>query len=181
MFNSKKKYLPLMFIILLSCIFLTQSWLILRRINNVRKVPVFIPLLVPGENYSSFDLEKAGIQVSRLLENVGRIGPTISLEDMVRGILLLEKKGELSLNPRQKSKILAILMDAYKKREELLKCQGEILRLQREIPILGAGIYGYLTPEQKDYITINRDRISLKEFEESTWENLSSSLEKIIE
>lgn len=181
MFNFENKNLALVSIILLTCIFLIQSWVILERIGGTRKVPVFMPLLVPGEDYSSYDLEKVGAQAARVLEKVGRIGPTISLEDMVRGTLLLEKREELSLNAWQKYRISAILKNAYKKREELLKCQNEISKLEHEIPILGGRVYNLLTPEQKKYIFANRDKISLKEFEEPAWENLNDSLEKTVE
>lgn len=181
MSNFKYKNLALIFILLLSCIFLIQSWIILERIKKTGKIAVFMPLLIRGENYRSYDLEKPGAQANRVLENVGRVGPAIALEDMVRGILLLEKKEGLSLSPSQKSKISAILKNAYKKREELLRCQSEILTLQHEVPDLGARIYDFLTPKQKEYIISKRDEVSLKEFEEPAWENLIESLEKAVE
>lgn len=181
MSDFKNKNFALILILLLSCIFLVQSWIILGRMNKTRKVAAFMPLLVRGERHSSHDLERPGAQSAKILEKVGRIGPTIALEDMVRGISLLGKKVNLSLSPDQKSKISTILKSAYKKREELLRCQGEILRLQREIPALGARIYDFLTPEQKEHIIFDRDEISLKEFEEPAWENLIKSVEKTVE
>lgn len=178
--TAKNTFLTVI-IVLFSLLFLAQSAIIMNLISSQKKVPVFMPLLVPGENYSSYDLEKMGGQTAKILQKAGRIGPTISLEDMVRGILLLEKKKESVLTQKQKNKILEILKSAYKEREELLSCQNEILSLQGEIPALGRKINDYLTPQQKNYINSNRDKISLKEFEESSWQELISALEKNIE
>lgn len=181
MVNFKNKYLPLTLAILLCLVCAVQLSFIIVQINRTKKIPVFMPLLVPGEDYSSYDLGKIGVQSAKILKNAGRIGSTISLEDIIRGILLLEKKNNFPLSRRQKNKISAILEDAYKEREDLLQYSNEIREIEKEISVLGDKIYSFLTPEQKEYLIARRDRISLKEFEEPVWKELINLLEKDIE
>lgn len=181
MFKNKRSYISFAVIFILFLSALIQLQHIVAQIKKTKRVPVFMPLLVPGEDYSSYDLQRIGAQAAKILERVGRIGPTISLEDMVRGVLFLEEKEYLPLSKKQKIKVLGIIREAYKKREELLDCQRQIVTLSEEIPVLGDKIYGLLTSEQKNYIISNRDNISLKEFEEPSWKNLIGSLEKNIE
>lgn len=129
----------------------------------------------PPDNAS---LELAGVETMNILRQAGRLGPTVSLEDLVRGLLLLESEsGAPALSERQKKRLLPIVRRAFERRGELLEIEREIRALEEQLPRQAAAVLEQLLPAQRDAIRRSRDEVSLAEFEDPYWRELLAALE----
>jgi hypothetical protein len=156
------------------------------------RVPVFMPLVTdsgepnqpppPGEAEpptppEPADLELAGVETMTILGQAGRLGPTVSLEDLVRGLLFLEEQGgELALSPAQKKALAPLVEQAFAHRRELLETQEEIRALEKRLPQQAAQAMRVLTDDQARRLREGRDVISLAQFEDPYWQELLGKL-----
>ena len=181
-------------------VFVTMSFYLNHMASRSRQVPVFMPLIVdggaapqggpdsppppiPGEDAPKAagkrqDLELAGVETMMILQKAGRLGPTVSIEDFVRGLLWLSKEGgEHELTKAQKEKLLPVIKDAYNKRLQLLTIYDEILKLENDLPAQAIQAAEKLSDLQIETIKNARDKISLLGFENDYWLELIAYLE----
>jgi len=122
--------------------------------------------------------ELAGVETINILRQAGRLGPTVSLEDRGRGLLLLQSEsGAPALSARQKAQLLPILQRAYERRGELLNIEQEIRDLEQQLPQQAAAVLEQLRDDQREFIRRSRDDISLMNFEDPYWRELLAALE----
>ncbi len=125
------------------------------------------------------DIEMAGVETATILHRAGRLGPTVSIEDFVRGLLLLsQESGELGLTKKQKEELRPIIQNAYDKRIKLLKISEEIQGITKELPEQAKQAAGKLTSTQIETIQHSRDKISILSFEDDYWRDLMASLDR---
>lgn len=155
------------------------------------RVPVFMPLVVddgasgppppPPDGAippPPAGLETAGVETMTILRQAGRLGPTVSLEDFIRGLLLLEEEGgELGLMPAQRQRLKPLVRQAFERRRELLATQDKIRALETELPATAADVMGELSDQQRERLRATRDDVSLKRFEDPYWEALLAKWE----
>jgi len=160
------------------------------------RVPVFMPLVVDGGTSEpppppegppplagaippAESLESAGVETMTILRQAGRLGPTVSLEDFVRGLLLLEEEGgERALTPAQRKTLAPLVRHAFERRRELLAAQEKIRELEKTLPQAAAAAMGRLTAAQQSRLRATRDDVSLSRFEDPYWETLLAKWER---
>ncbi|MDP8225346.1 MAG: hypothetical protein P9L99_18435 [Candidatus Lernaella stagnicola] len=158
------------------------SFFLIHRAADQARVPVFMPLVVdqgapppeadtsPGPDAPPPNLENAGVESMTILQQAGRLGPTVSLEDFVRGLIFLdEQQGELGLTKEQKARLLPILGRAMERRGELLAIEEKIRELESALPAQAEHAAAVLTPKQIEKMVDGRDEISIRHFENTYW------------
>ncbi|MCB9477829.1 MAG: hypothetical protein H6685_13270 [Deltaproteobacteria bacterium] len=186
-------------------VFVVLSFTLAQRSGEATRVPVFLPLMSdtggeapppgpppespsatptgppppsPAPTSSGPNTELAGVETMEILQQTGRLAATVSIEDFIRGLILLEQEGgKLALTPEQKAKLLPIVKRAFERRRDLLTTHQKIRELESELPEVAAAAARNLTPDQRRLIRERRDVTSIQGVEDPYWENLIARLE----
>jgi hypothetical protein len=130
--------------------FLLQFFIFIHFREQNRKVFVLMPLITPATEGQ--DLSRIGLNTLNFLSQTGRLGSTLSLEDLAKGVLLLENNPQLALRPGQKARILKNLKAAYQNLEAIENLRKGDYKLEMELNGIQARIKTLLTPPQVKFI-----------------------------
>lgn len=168
--------------LLLFFILLLQSfqiyWLLARKNQGYY---VFIPLYFSEQTQRGAAVSlPPKLKSSGPYRDIGIMGPTLTLEDVVRGLAILMENPDkrLALSPEQKKKILKLVAEASKEREEIIAYSREIARTEDSIKSASRKIFDILNGEQKDFIKSKMSDLDAEKIPESSWENLYEYLNR---
>lgn len=143
----------------------------------------------PGEQRSWLALQRAGDPPGALgrpggaeqvlRTRIAALGEYLTVEDLVRGALALER-GELedapALDDGERRELAELLAEAAGERDELLRVEGEIRRIDRELAQGARQLAASLTPEQRAWVLQQRDAVSVDRLERAYWDELARLL-----
>lgn len=114
----------------------------------------------PRERYVwvplSFTAGEAGrIPTEPLVSGPAVLGPTLTIEDVVRGILVMEEHPEkgLALDPDQRRAVARTLQEASRERDEMLRRAAEVRDAEARQAEIAARLLDSLTPAQRRYLS----------------------------
>lgn len=110
---------------------------------------------------------------------LGTVGEVITIEDLVRGSLALQKgqlPGVAPLSADEQQKLATLVQQAAAHRDALLKVEGELAQSELSLAEQARAIAATLTPEQVADIAARRDQVSVGSIERAYWDALLSSL-----
>jgi hypothetical protein len=131
----------------------------------------YLPLQGPGDPPGA--LRGPGRAEAALQAKVAALGDYLTVEDLARGALALER-GELPevtpLSAGERERLAALLAEADAHRTELLALEGEIAQVESELGAVARSLAASLTPAQRDWIQSQRDQVSVGEVERAYWD-----------
>lgn len=110
---------------------------------------------------------------------VAAVGDWLTIEDLVRGALALEQ-GRLEgppLTEAERAELHALVLQADQHRSELLQVETELRATQDALDTRARALAASLTPEQRDWVLAQRDRVSVGSVEAAYWADLAAVLE----
>jgi hypothetical protein len=137
----------------------------------------YLHLLGRGENPSLLSAD--GKAEHAVAAKVAVVGDYLTIEDLVRGTLLLEEgrlPGVKPLSPRERGRVVKLLATATEHRDELLRTEAEIASSEEELRQEALRIVAELSPEQRAWILAQRDAVSVGRIERSYWAELARML-----
>lgn len=160
----------------LALLALVLAGLLLRR--EADTAVVSLPLLDPGAPPGS--LQGPGEAEAVLRAKAALVGDLYTVEDLARGLLLLER-GELPgvapLTDSERAEVAALLRQADADRTELLALEQQIRAAEAELGEIGLQLAATLTPEQRARVLAERDRVSVGGVERAYWDAVLQSVE----
>lgn len=122
-----------------------------------------------------------GQDADRTLQaQVATVGDWLTIEDLARGALALEK-GEVLTSPRlsagEREELRRLVGQADQHRAALLQAESELRATQDALDARARALAASLTPEQRAWVVQERDRVSVGEVEAAYWAELASMLE----
>jgi hypothetical protein len=137
----------------------------------------FLALFGRGENPALLSAE--GGAERAVASKVAAVGDYLTIEDLVRGTLLLEEgrlPGVQALSPGERKRVATLMATATAHRDELLATEAELAAneeaLRQEVQTIVLG----LSPEQKAWILAQRDAVSVGRIERGYWTELGAML-----
>jgi len=145
----------------------------------------------PGEQRSWLALQRAGDPPGALgrpggaeqvlRTRVAALGDYLTVEDLVRGALVLERgelEGAPALDDEERQQLAQLLEQAAAQRDELLRVEGEIRRLDGELAEGARQLAASLTPAQRAWVLQRRDEVSVDRLERAYWDELARLLQE---
>ncbi|MCB9742367.1 MAG: hypothetical protein H6741_06140 [Alphaproteobacteria bacterium] len=130
-----------------------------------------LPLLLPSDPPGA--LQAPGEAEATLEARAVALGDYLTVEDLARGVLLLER-GELEgvppLSEAERTQVAALLRAADQHRTELLEVEGEIRGVDADLSAVSAELAARLSPAQRLQVRQQRDRVSIGEVERAYWD-----------
>lgn len=115
-----------------------------------------------------------------LRAQVATVGDWVTVEDLARGALALER-GELPgvapLTDGERAELRALVEQAERDRAELLRVEGELMAAQDALDAQARALAASLTPEQRAWVVEQRDVVSVGQVEAAYWAELATLLE----
>ncbi|MBN1337187.1 MAG: hypothetical protein JXB39_14605 [Deltaproteobacteria bacterium] len=116
-----------------------------------------------------------------LATHLATVGEWITVEDLVRGALLLQEgrlPGVAPLSETERTRLAEALERARVHRDELLAVEAEIRTVEAALAERAREAVRALTPEQRAWILARRDEVSVGAIERPYWEALARALEQ---
>lgn len=146
----------------LCILIILQSLVLSSKKNEMYRMPIFLPLVFePKQNKDA---------------SHGDLMSGITVDDLVRGMLSMEKDKSLSLAASQVIQVRPLLQEMAEKRKNILELRNKRHQLNEYSMDTGIMIAQSLTPEQFAYIINNRDEAVLLLEKKPYWEELLESL-----
>ena len=140
----------------------------------LRLLPLLGPHDPPGALQGPGEAERA------LQARAAAIGDYLTIEDLARGVLLLER-GELPgvspLSEAERQEVARLLAEADAHRGELLELEQQIAAADEALGELATRLAWSLSPEQRAALRSQRNRVSVGEVERAYWDELFQVLE----
>lgn len=141
-------------------------------------VRAWLPLQAAEDPPGALQGPDAATQALRA--RVAAVGPAVTIEDLARGTLALER-GELPgvapLSDRERAEVLALVQAADKHRDELLAVEADLAAAEAELTAKARVIAAGLTPTQRAWVMTRRDQVSVGQVEKAYWDELLVELE----
>lgn len=119
----------------------------------------------------------SGDQVVRA--RVAALGDYLTIEDLARGVLAIER-GELPgvapFTEAERARLRELVRIADGHRRELLAAEDELRASEAELDELAREIAASLTPDQRAWVRVQRDRVSVGALEAAYWKALDEAL-----
>ncbi|MCB9762478.1 MAG: hypothetical protein H6739_21955 [Alphaproteobacteria bacterium] len=139
------------------------------------------PLPLMGADAPPGALQGPGEAERTLRAQAVAIGDFLTIEDLARGVLLLER-GELAdappLSGAERDEVARLLAQADAHRTELLQIEGEIAAVDAELAEVAARLAASLTPAQRQWVVARRDQVSVGEVERAYWDAVLDALKE---
>lgn len=105
---------------------------------------VWVPLQLSAEG-------ELQVPAEPLVDGPAVLGPTLTIEDVVRGLLVMEEHPEkgLALDPAQRRALAPLLEAAARERDEMLRLADQRRQAEAEQAALTARVLQSLTPDQR--------------------------------
>ncbi len=134
-----------------------------RRASQDSRTAILMPMLVLSGQQLEADLARSGVllpddpdagtpdrfgaDVAERLGRTGYLGPTLSPDDLVRGLSAMETSGEAPLSTEQRSRIDPLLDELANQRQQLDESQGRLHQLATELACVKLRLAASLSPE----------------------------------
>lgn len=153
---------------------ITQSYVLIKSKKEIHRMPIFLPVSLEFEQRQK---NKAWL-INPQYEDSFSKGHIegITADDLVRGMLSIERNKKLTLAKEQAIQIFPILQKMAKKRAQLLELRNLRHHLNEASTDAGIHIVQVLTAAQFNYIISNRDKTALLLEEKPYWDYLINSL-----
>lgn len=163
-------------LVLLLTLAFAQAVVLATRTNPA--VRAYLPLMGPQDPPGA--LQGPGAAEAALRAGIATVGPAVTVEDLARGALALER-GELTgaapLTEAERERVLAIVQRADRHRDELLAAEARLASAEAALADRARAIAATLTPEQRAWIVAQRDAVSVGQVERAYWDELLIALE----
>lgn len=116
-----------------------------------------------------------------LRAQVATLGDWVTVEDLARGALALERgdlPGVPALDEDERAELRALVAQAERDRNELVRVEGELRAAQDELDQRALALAASLTPEQRAWVYAQRDAVSVGQVERAYWAELAAVLEE---
>ncbi len=136
--------------------------------RNTNTPMVVLPAAVrPGE---------AGDSVVR--GQVAQVGDWLTIEDLVRGVLALERDtlDGPPLTDAEREELHALVLQADAHRTELLEVEVALRSAEQALDARARALAAALTPEQRAWVLAQRDQVSVGSVEAAYWRDLAQIL-----
>jgi len=170
-----RKHLPDLLLLLLLAVAVAEGALLADRGRGGRAL---LPVQQPGDPPG---LLMGPGQAERVLRSrVAAVGDWVTMEDLVRGALLLAQGrlgGVEPLSDGERRRLATPLETARSHRDELLRVEEEIRGIEASMAREAREAVGALTPGQRAWILARRDQVSVGSIERAYWDALATALE----
>lgn len=138
---------------------------------------VLVPLLLSEDAPGS--LHAPGADERAIQARALAIGEVITIEDLVRAVLVLESEAPEGLPPltqEERAQLRVLLARASEHRDALLAVEGQLVGAEDRLDAAARELSGQLNPDQRSWIQGNRDEISVQGVEEGYWKQAQEGL-----
>ncbi len=137
----------------------------------------YVPVLT--ETTPSGSVQGPGTAERALTTELATLGDWLSVEDLARGVLALER-GELEgvdpLSPSERARVTTLVRDADEHRRALLAVEAQMAASEAALGDAARNIARTLTSEQRAWIAKQRDDVSVGQLEAAYWAEVTAAL-----